>query len=210
LTAREPWLPPRITIARPPSVCAAAVEADLAAGETPSRVGEGDEHAIHQPPEHTVGEAGEAVLLLDRRRVTEQRGREHQRARGVAADAQHDVGSVAAQDARGLEERGGQPHQSAKHAAQPHAFEAAHLHELEWEAGGGDQPGLEAARRADEHRLAAGRGPDLVGDRDARIEMAARPAARHQHPQRPPLRHPHPSPEVEAAAGWTAAPRRLR
>ncbi len=67
-----------------------------------------------------------------------------------------------------FEERARQAHEPAQHAAQAHALEAAHLHELQREAGRRDQLGLEAARRADEHRLAARVAAHLLGDRDAR------------------------------------------
>jgi len=178
-----------------------AEEADLAAGEAGGRVVERDEHAAHQPAQHAVGETRLAVLLLDRRRVAEQRGREHQRSRRVAAHAQHDVGAVAAQDAGRFEERARQPCQPAQQAPQAHALETADGHQLEREAGRRHQPGFQAARRADEHRLTAGGGPHLLGDRDARIEMTTRPAARDQQPQRATVRHQHLSTVAVARRG---------
>jgi len=174
---------------------------DLAAREPCGRIVERDEHAPHQLPEHAVREPGLAVLLLDRRRVTEQRGGEDQRPRRVAADAQHDVGVVPAKDARRLDERARQPRQATQETAQTHALEAADRHQLQREAGRRHQARLQAARRADEHRLAAGRGLHFFCDGDTGIEVPARPAARDQQAQGPALvRHRTSVAAVAAAA----------
>ena len=142
MTACEPWLPPRISDRLAVARVAARrprrgrgttrrtglpTKRTLRRANARGRLVEGDEHAPHEPSQHAVGEPGQAVLLLDRRRVAEQRRREHQRPRGVAAHAQHDVGPVAPQDARATRRTrpAGAPSPRSR-PPQAHALEAAH------------------------------------------------------------------------------------
>ncbi len=200
MTACEPWLPPRIRIdlalvaSRPAKVAARStrarrtglpVTADLAARERGRGLVERDEHAAREAAQDPVGEARHAVLLLDRRRVARQRGGEHERPRGVAADAEHDVGPQAAQDAPRVEE-GARAGAAARAASprEPHALEPAHLDQLERETGLRHQAASRGPRAVPTKSTSPpGRG-DRLGDGDPGIEMAAGSAARDEDAQR--------------------------
>ena len=182
LTACEPWLPPRIddrarvagraARRRPPRVRGTLRRTGLPTKRTlrrakrRGRVVERDEHAPHQPPQHAVGEARDAVLLLDRRRVAAQRGRQHQRPRRVAAHAQHDVGPVAPQDARAT--RGTRPAAAPARAAcrrRPMRLSPLTVTSSSGKPAAGTSLVSRPRAVPTNTRLAAGRRPHLLGDR---------------------------------------------
>ena len=132
--------------------------------------------------EDPVGQPRKGVLLGNRRLQTHQPGGEDRRSRGVPAHADDDGGLKRAEDPEGGEQAARDFEEGGQNPARPPPLKAFYLQRPEGETQFAQDLLFQPPFRADEQD-AVGRIPpeELLGNRDPRKEVAARPAAGDDH-----------------------------
>ena len=141
-----------------------------------------DRRAGNEFRHHAIRKSRHNVRLKCQRRNVLHHRRQHGRARGISAHADHHVGSELVQHAARVPNRARQIECRFQARHQADIFQRSHAHQLQWISRGRNQTILDPARRSDEQHFGVVTLLQLIGDGQRGNHMSARASARQNRP----------------------------